>query len=126
MEQLLGFETAAEEIEPEQLPLLMAIYGLGFVAVQLVFFLLYLRAYVLRGALGLDAHERSITREEIQGFILGMGVGLTSIAVAFLGGQEAASLAGYVYLLLFPLLIGNSYLMKQCRKKNEAAADPKE
>lgn len=80
----------------------------------------------MRAALGLDAHERSITREEIQGFVLGMGVRLTSIAVAFLGGQEAASLAGYVYLLLFPLLMGNGYLMNQRRKKNEATANPKE
>ena len=40
-------------IEPEQVPLLMVIYGAGFVAVQLVFVLLYLRAYTLRAVLGL-------------------------------------------------------------------------
>src|SRR5215218_3688918 len=78
VDQLLGFSTVVspsmnatiEEIEPGQLPLLLVIFGAGFVAVQLVFVLLYLRAYVLRRALGLDARETSITRQEIQSFLL--------------------------------------------------------
>jgi hypothetical protein len=125
VDQLLGYDTVVdpssgavvEEIEPEQLPLLMVIYGAGFVAVQLVFFLLYLRAYARRDALGLEAHERSITREEMQGFVLAAGVGLASIIIAVLGGQDAASLAGYTYLLLIPLLTTNGYLMGRRRKR---------
>jgi len=54
---------------------------------------------------------RSVTCEEIQGYLLAIGVGLTSIAIAVLGGEEAASLAGGTYLLLFPLLTVNGYLM---------------
>src|SRR3712207_6517418 len=74
VDQLLGFDetvrrlpngSLAEAIVPAQWPLLMVIYGAGFVAVQLVFVLLYLRAYSLRGALGLNTYEVSITREEI-------------------------------------------------------------
>lgn len=125
VDQLLGYDTlvdpssgvVVEEIEPGQLPLLMVIYGAGFVAVQLVFFVLYLRAYAQRDALGLEAHERSITREEIQGFLLATGVGLTSIVIAILGGQDAASLAGYTYLLLIPLLTANGYLMGRRRRR---------
>ena len=131
VDQLLGYSTVVEpssgavveEIEPGQLPLLMLIYGAGFVAVQLVFFLLYLRAYALRDALGLEAYERSITRQEIQGFLLATGVGLTSIAMAVLGGEEAAALAGYAYLLLFPLLTANGYLMKR-RRRGSASPPP--
>jgi uncharacterized membrane protein len=126
VDQLLGYNTVVdsssgavvEEIDPGQLPLLMVIYGAGFVAVQLVFFVLYLRAYALRNALGLEAHERSVTREEMQGFLLATGVGLTSIVIAVLGGNEAASLAGYTYLLLLPLLTANGYLMARRRKRN--------
>jgi uncharacterized membrane protein len=126
VDQLLGYNTVVdsssgavvEEIDPGQLPLLMVIYGAGFVAVQLVFFVLYLRAYALRNALGLEAHERSVTREEMQGFLLAIGVGLTSIVIAVLGGNEAASLAGYTYLLLLPLLTANGYLMARHRKRN--------
>jgi uncharacterized membrane protein len=128
VDQLLGYSTAVnpstgviEEIENGQLPLLMVIYGAGFVAVQLVFVLLYLRAYILRDTLGLDAHERSITREEIQNFLLGMGVGLISIAIAILGGEEAVSLAGYAYLLLFPLLAINGRLMGSRRRRDSAS-----
>ena len=122
---LIRPSTAAvvEQIEPGQLPLLMVIYGAGFVAVQLVFFLLYLRAYVLRGALELDAHETSITREEIQNFLLTMGVGLASIAIAVLGGEDATSWAGWVYLLLFPLLMLNGYVMSSRRSGTKAPAD---
>src|SRR5918998_3852977 len=126
VDQLLGYDTVVEpssgavveEIEPEQLPLLMVIYGAGFVAVQLVFFVLYLRAYARREALGLEAHERSITREEMQGFLLAAGVGLASIAIAVLGGTDAASLAGYTYLLLIPLLTANGYLMGRRRRRS--------
>ena len=126
VDQLLGYNTVVdsssgavvEEIDPGQLPLLMVIYGAGFVAVQLVFFVLYLRAYALRNALGLEAHEMSVTREEMQGFLLATGVGLTSIVIAVLGGSEAASLAGYTYLLLLPLLTANGYLMARYRKRN--------
>src|SRR5215208_7957831 len=88
IDELFGFANN-ETIELSQIPLLMVIYGAGFVAVQVVFVLLYLRAYSLRGALGLDAHELSITREEIQSSLLNAAVGLASVAVAVIGGQEA-------------------------------------
>lgn len=128
VDQWLGYDTAVgssastgvEEIEPGQLPTLMVIFGAGFAAVQLVFALLYLRAHALRDVLGLDAYERSKTREEIQGFLLSTGVGLISIAIAVLGGEAAVSWAEYVYLLLFPVLSTNSYLMDSPRKRNQA------
>ena len=96
---MLGYDTnvnssasaIVEEIEPGQLPILMVIFGAGLVAVQLVFALLYLRAHVLRDVLGLDAYERSKTREEIQGFLLATGVGLISMALAVLGGETVVS-----------------------------------
>jgi hypothetical protein len=70
------------------------LFGLGFVVVQLVFFLLYWRAYALRDILKLDAYEASITRQEIQDYLLLAGIGLSSIAIALLGGEEASSWAG--------------------------------
>src|ERR671912_2972470 len=84
MDQLLDFSTqvgsstgaVVEEIKPAQWPLLMVIFGAGFVVVQLVFALLYWRAYALRGTLKLDMHEASITRQEIQGFLILAGIGL--------------------------------------------------
>ena len=82
VDELLGFSTdvrlptgdVVQAIEPGQIPLLMVIYGAGFVAIQVLFVLLYLRAYALRGTLELDANEVLITRQEIQGFLLMMAV----------------------------------------------------
>ena len=127
VDRFLGFNTVidpstsdvVEEIEPGQVPLLMVIFGASFVAVQLVFALLYLRAYALRDALGLDAYERTKTREEIQGFFLATGVGLISNAIAIFGGKTAVSWAGYAYLLLFPVLKINGYLMDSRRKRSQ-------
>ena len=125
MDELLGFSTqvgsstgdVVETIKAEQWPLLIVLFGVGFVVVQFVFFLLYWRAYALRDVLKLDAYEASITRQEIQGHLLLAGVGLTSVAVALLGGEEASSLAGWVYLLIWPLMTIHGYIMARRRRQ---------
>ena len=124
MDELLGFSTqvgsstgaVVQEIKPAQWPLLIVLFGVGFVVVQLVYFLLYWQAYALRGMLELDAYEASITRQELQGYLLLAAVGLTSIAVALLGGVEAGSWAGWVYLLIWPLMTINGYIMARRRR----------
>jgi uncharacterized membrane protein len=126
MDQILGFNTQVgsssgdviETIKPEQWPLLMVIFGAGFVVVQLVFTLLYWRAYALRGMLNLNGYEASITRQEIQGYLILAGIGLASIAIALLGGEGAISWAGWVYLLSWPLMTIHGYIMAQRRRKS--------
>ena len=125
VEQLLGFSTQVgsstgdivETIRAGQWPLLLVLFGVGFVVVQLVFSLLYWRAYALREMLKLDAYEASRTRQEIQGYLLLAGVGLSSIAIALLGGEEAISLAGWVYLLSWPLMTIHGYIMARRRRQ---------
>jgi hypothetical protein len=41
------------------------------------------------------------------------------MALAVLGGETVVSWAGYVYLLLFPVLRINSYLMDSRRKRSQ-------
>ena len=126
MDQLLGFSTqvgsspgaTVEEIKPGQWPLLVMLFGLGFVVVQLVFFLLYWRAYALRDILKLDAYEASITREQLQGYLLLAGIGLASIAIALIGGEEASSWAGWVYLLSWPLMAIHGNIMARRRRQS--------
>ena len=98
------------------------LFGVGFVVVQLVFFLLYLRAYALRDVLKLDAYEASITRQEIQSYLLLAGVGLASIAISLLGGEETISVAGWVYLLIWPLMTIHGYIM--ARRRRQSASSP--
>ena len=129
-DQLLGFGekvrlpsgARVEMIEPSQGPLLMAIYGGGFAAVQLVFVLLYLRALSLSGDLRLGAYELSVTREEIRGFLLNVSVALASVAIAVFGGPGAVLWAGMIYLLIFPLQTINGRAMKARRGKRGATA----
>src|SRR3712207_5870866 len=90
MDQLFGF-SENEMIEASQVPLLLLIYSAGFVAIQLVFVLMYLRAYSLRGALELGAYELSVAREEVQGYLLDVAVGLVAIAIAVVGGEALMS-----------------------------------
>jgi uncharacterized protein (DUF983 family) len=123
MDELLGISTqvgsstgdVVETIRAGQWPLLIVLFGVGFVVVQLVFFLLYWRAYALRDVLKLDAYEASITRQEIQGYLLLAGVGLTSIAIAALGGEAASEWSGWVYVLIWPLMTINGYIMARRR-----------
>ena len=118
MDQLFGF-SESEMIEASQVPLLLLIYSAGFVAIQLVFVLMYLRAFSLRTTLGLGAYELSVTREEIQGYLLNVAIGLTSIAIAVFGGDALVPLAGYVYILVFPLQTINGRVMGSRRRKSE-------
>jgi uncharacterized membrane protein len=120
MNQLFGF-SENEMIEASQVPLLLLIYSAGFVAIQLVFVLMYLRAYSLRGALGLGAYELSVTREEVQGYLLNVAVGLASIAIAVFGGEALVSLAGYIYLLVFPLQTINGRIMESRRRRTDSS-----
>lgn len=112
IDQLFGIGGTGRMIEPSQLPLLLAIYGAGFVAVQLIFVVFYWRAYALRASLELNARELWMTRTEIQGFLLNASVGLASVAVALLGGEGWTSLAGWMYLLTALLGWGNGRLME--------------
>lgn len=121
-DQLLG--SGNEVIGSSQVPLLMVIYGVGFVAVQSVFMLFYWRAYYLRAVLELNTHESSVTREEIQGFLMSVAVGLASIFIAVLGGEDTVSWAGLVYILIFPLQILNSRVMRSRRAKSINARSP--
>jgi uncharacterized membrane protein len=130
MDELLGFSTqvgsstgdVVETIRAGQWPLLVALFGVGFVVVQLVFFLFYWRAYALRDVLKLDTYEASITRQEIQGYLLLAGVGLASIAISLLGGEEASSLAGWVYLLIWPLMTIHGHIMARRRRQSGSSS----
>lgn len=66
-----------------------------------------------------DAYKRLVTREEIQGLLLTMGVRLASIAIAVLGGEAAISWASHAYLLLLPVVRINGYVMDSCGKRSQ-------
>ena len=123
-DQLLG-DAPAGVIEPGQVPLLMLVYGAGFIAVQLVFILLYLRAWRLADDLELTDYERLTTRSEMQGFAINVAIGLTSIAIVAVGGPDAAFWSGMAYVLIMPLQIVNGRMMGgRIRQTSATSAQP--
>ena len=87
----------------EQVPLMMVVYGAGFVAVFLVFATLYGHAYRLRDRLGLSAMEAHEARAHVANCLVMVGVGIFSIACALLiPGPAAAPIAGFSYFLIGP------------------------
>ncbi|HKY53737.1 MAG TPA: TMEM175 family protein [Anaerolineales bacterium] len=87
-------------IEQGQLSQLYLIYGIGWSAVWLVFVLLYRHALKHAEHLKLNPLEVFDTQASIGENVAAVCVGLASIALTFLG---ATGVAGWVYLVMFPL-----------------------
>ena len=90
-------------IQNKQWPLLMILFGVGFIAVYTVFLLLYIHAYRKRHELDLNKVEVNVTRSSLLSILLVIGVGLASVLIAALGGVGYASLAGWTYLTAIPM-----------------------
>jgi uncharacterized membrane protein len=86
-------------IEPGQVSALMIIYGLGFAAVFIIFGLLYIHAYRMRGPLNLNPLEVFLTRRSIYQNFAMAGFGIVSALLAAVLGRQAG-LAGFVYMFI--------------------------
>ena len=104
-----------------EMPQLMVIFGIGYVAIFLVFILLHWHAFRRRQELELNELEVFDTRNSIQEAILNCSIGLLSIAVAVIGGARYSGLAGPVYMLLGVILTVNGAVMGKRRRRLEAS-----
>ena len=87
-------------IGPQDVPMLMTIYGIGFAAVFGILALLYFHAYRKRGELELDEHEMLLTEYSLVENI-GVGcIGLVSALTAHLLPIARSGLAGFIYFLI--------------------------
>jgi uncharacterized membrane protein len=106
-------------VTSEQAPTMMIIFGAGYVAVFVVFVLLYAHAYRQRRRLELNELETFDTRGEIEQNSLNVAVGLFSICLAVYGGTRYTPLAGMSYMLLGPLLTAHGFYTGRRRRKLE-------
>src|SRR5437879_248124 len=83
---------------------IFAIYALGLVAISAEILLLYLRAWQLREPLRLNARERLMTRGELSGWSIPVGVGLVSLILALTLPAEQIQWSGWVYFLMAIIL----------------------
>lgn len=85
-------------ITPGDAIMLMVIYGIGFIAVNMVIALMLRHAYRLRRDLELSETEQTMTAGEIRGCLLNSAVGIISIAIVLIGGAKYAAAAGWTYM----------------------------
>jgi len=93
--------TNTAPIQTSQVSQLIVIYGIGYVAVFVVFILMYLYALRKRRVLHLTRLDLYDARYAIEANLINIGTGLGSIALAMLGAPPAV--AGFFYLVLGPL-----------------------
>ena len=106
----IGLQTVA------QARALFAIYALGFTAIALEILLLNFRAWQLRDALQLNARERQITRSEMTGWSIPVGVGIISLVLALTLPIKYISWSGWIYFSMAILVP----LQRQFRKRRLA------
>src|SRR5438445_7844738 len=83
---------------------IFAIYALGLIAISAEILLLNFRAWQLREPLRLNARERFMTRGELTGWSIPVGVGIVSLVLSFTLPIEQIAWCGWVYFLMAIIL----------------------
>jgi len=83
---------------------IFAIYALGLIAISAEILLLNLRAWQLREPLRLNARERLMTRGELTGWSIPVGVGIVSLVFSFTLPIEQIAWCGWIYFAMAILL----------------------
>ena len=99
-----------------QMGSLMLIFGIGYLAIFVVFVLLYLHAFKLREQLELNRLERFDTISSIQESGLNCLIALLSISLVWFGGYRYSSLAGMVYMLTGLVMAIHGFIMGSRRR----------
>ena len=90
----------ANALSNQEAAVVMRVYAAGFMAVFLIFGLMYAHAYRLRRLLKLNAAEEQETRNAVQENALMVAIGMASFAITF----YRADFAGWIYVLIGPVL----------------------
>src|SRR6266446_187912 len=83
---------------------IFAIYALGLIAISAEILVLNFRAWQLREPLRLNARERLMTRGELSGWSIPVGVGLVSLILALTLPAEQIQWSGWVYFFMIILV----------------------
>jgi len=92
------------QIEQQQVPLLLFIYGAGYAISYLFFFCMYAHAYKKRELLQLTQTERFDTKTKMWSQSIHVSVSILTMISAFAIPVEQSGRAGYVYFLIGPAL----------------------
>jgi len=103
-------------ISGQDFPLLMSIYGVGYMIIYSLFFFMYLHVLSKKEYLKLNAVEVFDTRTKLFANLLLISIGFLSVITSLVARPEYASLSGFVYMLIGPAFsIIHSYRGKRRR-----------
>jgi uncharacterized membrane protein len=102
-----------------QMGTLMLIFGVGYLAIFLVFVLLYFHAYRRREQLELNTLERFDTISGIEESGINCLIALLSISLVWFGGYRYSALAGMVYMLTGLVMAAHGFMMGSRRREIE-------
>jgi uncharacterized membrane protein len=103
----------------EQARALFAVYAVGTAAIALEILLLNLRAWRLREPLQLNERERLMTRGELSGWSVPVGVALLSLVLALTLPIEQVQWSGWCYFLMSILLPLNRRRLRRKLKESK-------
>lgn len=84
--------------------MLLAIYSTGFIAVFVLFALMYRYALAHAAALELSALEIDVTRTTMRAYLWLAAIGVVSALLALLGPSWTTPIAGLIYFLIGPVM----------------------
>ena len=102
--------------------MMMWIYSAGFVAMMVVFALLYWNQYRSRKALGLSEEQAFAARTGARTHVLSVMVGLASIVLALTVPIQWVWTAGVIYVMQGPLHWRNGVLIERAHAKRFGSA----
>ena len=102
-----------------QMGTLMLIFGVGYLAIFVVFVLLHIHAYRRKEELELNKLERFDTISSIQESGLNCLIALISISLVWFGGYHLSGLAGLTYMLTGVVMGIHGFIMGSRRKRLE-------
>jgi hypothetical protein len=92
---------------------IFAVYALGLIAISAEILLLNLRAWQLREALRLNERETLVTRGELSGWSIPVGVGIVSLIFALTLPAEQIQWSGWVYFSMIILVPLHDYCLNR-------------
>lgn len=120
-EQIYGSEASPIQIEQNQLPALMQIYGIGYVIIYFLFFLMYTHALSNKETLQLNHVEQFDTKTKMYSNLILICIGFLSVIIAFILPADKSGIAGMVYILIWPAL--TIFHNKRARSRKKIITD---
>jgi uncharacterized membrane protein len=117
-DQIYGPYKSPLKITVHQIPALMMIYALGFIAIYSLFFLMYFRANRKSNQLGLTPVEKFDCKTSMYKVLIMICTGLCSLLFALLVSDQESGLSGMIYILLLPAITIFYIFRIRIRKKS--------